>query len=112
MIERSLEAAKDYGAKEKIVKVKVDYKDIIEIHEEYNGIKGLAVVSTRESKVRTRYSVELIVMICAPRANKRLFFHFKHIDNIRSDFPPARSARYALTLFERIHEAAGVWNGE
>ncbi|KAG0346626.1 TBC1 domain member 9 [Podila minutissima] len=66
MIERSLEAAKDYGAKEKIVKVKVDYKDIIEIHEEYNGIKGLAVVSTRESKtvfVPTFHQREVLDML-------------------------------------------------
>ncbi|KAF9327027.1 TBC1 domain member 9 [Podila minutissima] len=66
MIERSLEAAKDYGAKEKIVKVKVDYKDIIEIHEEYNGIKDLAVVSTRESKtvfVPTFHQREVLDML-------------------------------------------------
>ncbi|KAG0016297.1 hypothetical protein BGZ82_001135, partial [Podila clonocystis] len=66
MIERSLEAAKDYGAKEKIVKVKVDYKDIMEIHEEYNGIKGLAVVSTRESKtvfVPTFHQREVLDML-------------------------------------------------
>ncbi|KAF8935455.1 TBC1 domain member 9 [Haplosporangium bisporale] len=66
MIERPLEAAKDYSAKEKIVKVKVDYKDIIEIHEEYNGIKGLAVVSTRESKtvfVPTFHQREVLDML-------------------------------------------------
>ncbi|KAG0331811.1 TBC1 domain member 9 [Podila humilis] len=67
MIERSLEAAKDYGGDmEKIVKVRVDYKDIIAIDEEYSGHKGLAVVTTKDVKtvfVPTFHQREVLDML-------------------------------------------------
>ncbi|KAF9412037.1 TBC1 domain member 9B [Podila epigama] len=67
MIERSLEAAKEYGGeKENIVKIKIDYTDIIAIEEEYNGIKGLAVITTRDAKtvfVPTFHQREVLDML-------------------------------------------------